>query len=52
LCASGSALKGEAMAFEQKRPGSECVNSLVFKKNRNHPASEQNRRSTANSDNA
>ena len=52
LCASGSALNGESLVFERKRPGSECVDSLVLKVNRNGPAREHNRRSKPNSDNA
>jgi len=44
-------LNCESLVFERKRPGSECVDSLVLKMNRNHPASEQNRRSKPN-DNA
>src|SRR5206468_10076409 len=49
---SSSALKRESLIFDLKYAGSDCVKSLVFKMNRNHSASEQNRRSDANSDNA
>jgi hypothetical protein len=45
-------LKGESLVFELEFPGSDCVESLVLKMNRNHPTGEQNGRSEANSDNA